>query len=184
MGRFGFWRWNGLETCTCSRGRRGWPGKSKGGERGRDKAWATVKLMKGMNSPRGPSRGRKVDNRNMKSLEGQAERTLSQMRCGGLSSWGQESFMWTPPPSLETGWGGQVWDWRDSRYRERLGDFGAYGMGGAGTVRMQSCWSPLSRSQAWGCQESGGGQMFANSGDGCLTLWVFSRPVNCMLENG
>ena len=74
----------------------------------------TVKSMKGMNSTgRGPSRGRKVDNRNMESLEGQAERTLGQMRCGGLSSGGQESFMWTPPPSLETGRGGKVWDWRE-----------------------------------------------------------------------
>ena len=61
-------------------------------------ARVTVKSMKGMNSTgRGPSRGRKVDNRNMESLEGQAERTLSQMRCGGLSSGGQESFMCTPP---------------------------------------------------------------------------------------
>lgn len=51
MGRIGFWRWSGLEMYVLEGGESG-PGKSKGGEGGRDEAWVDGSLVKEMKEMR------------------------------------------------------------------------------------------------------------------------------------
>ena len=60
---------------------------------------------------------------------------------------------------------------RESRYRDRLGDFVTYGVGGAGAVRMQSCLFHFPEARHEGARKVGGGRgLEIDSGDDCPTL--------------